>query len=476
MSNVAIKRMKRFSGIALLITSLVLVVFWCLLKNQLNYQVSDDSYQGFLSTNTVGEITQGTKIVQNVELDSDVITSLSVKFHTYGRVNETLIRISILDTYDTKIFEERIDSSKLVNDAYYRILFPEPIKVKENQIQVIVEGLNGGLSPSLWIDNTQSSSESELTMNGQKIDGTMNFEIIAKNAFPFNKYFGGFSFILLLFLSILLINMVKDIQQGKRNRIYIFIQLFDRYRFLLSQLISRDFKTKYRRSVLGVIWSFLNPLLTMLVQYIVFSSIFRSSIENFPVYLLSAIVVFNFFSESSNLSLTSVTTNSSLITKVYIPKYVFPISRVLSSSINFGLSFIPLLIVMLFTGQSINFNVILLLYSVFFTMILFIGFGFILSTLLVFFRDMQFLWSVILLIWMYATPLFYPASIIPDNYRYILDFNPIYHIISFNRTILLQGVSPELSAYLSIAGSSLVVFLIGALIFKKSQDKFIFYL
>ena len=476
MNNNEILKIKKLSSKILLGLGLILVVFWLLLSNQLNYAKSNNSIQGYLSTNTIGEVVKGTKVIQKVNVEADVITSMGMKFHTYGRVNNSQLRITILDSTGKSVFTSNIESSKLVNDAYYRVVFDEPIKLVNNQVQIVIDGMDGEPSPSIWIDNTRISNDTPLTINGQKIDGTLNIELTAKDAFPFNLYFIGFSSVLLVVISFLLYKMIKDVERGKRNRIHVLIQLYERYQFLLSQLISRDFKTKYRRSALGVIWSFLNPLLTMLVQYVVFSSIFRSSIENFPVYLLSAIIVFNFFSEASNLSLTSVTSNASLITKVYIPKYVFPISRVFSSSINFGLSFIPLLIVMLFTGQSINFNVILILYSVFFTIILFIGFGFILSTLLVFFRDMQFLWSVILLIWMYATPLFYPASIIPPRFQFILDLNPLYHIISFNRTILLQGVSPELSAYFLIASSSLIIFVIGAIIFKKSQDKFIFYL
>lgn len=476
MNNNEIQKLKHLCTKILIGLVLILTVFWILLNNQLNYTKSDNSIQGYLSTNTIGEVVKGTKVIQKVNVEADVITSMGMKFHTYGRVNNSQLRLSILDVNGRSVFTTNLESSKLVNDAYFRVVFDEPIKLINNQVQIVVDGMDGEPSPSIWIDNTRISDDSPLTINGQKIDGTLNIEFTAKDAFPFNPYFLGFSSVLLVLISFLLYKMIKDVERGKRNQIHVLIQLYERYQFLLSQLISRDFKTKYRRSALGVIWSFLNPLLTMLVQYVVFSSIFRSSIENFPVYLLSAIIVFNFFSEASNLSLTSVTSNASLITKVYIPKYVFPISRVFSSSINFGLSFIPLLMVMLFTGQSINFNVILILYSVFFTIVLFIGFGFILSTLLVFFRDMQFLWSVILLIWMYATPLFYPASIIPPRFRFILDLNPLYHIISFNRTILLQGVSPELSAYFLIASSSLIIFVIGAIIFKKSQDKFIFYL
>ena len=122
------------------------------------------------------------------------------------------------------------------------------------------------------------------------------------------------------------------------------VHAFSRYRFLIQQLVSRDFKTKYKRSVLGIVWSFLNPLLTMLVQYVVFSTIFKSDIPNFPVYLLTGIVLFNFFSEACSMGITSILGNASLITKVYVPKYIYPVTRVLSSGINMLFSLVPLLL------------------------------------------------------------------------------------------------------------------------------------
>ena len=118
------------------------------------------------------------------------------------------------------------------------------------------------------------------------------------------------------------------------------IHAFSRYRFLIQQLVSRDFKTKYKRSVLGIVWSFLNPLLTMLVQYVVFSTLFKSSIPHYPAYLLSGIVLFNFFSETTTVGMTSITANAPLITKVYVPKYIYPLTRMLSSTINVALSFL----------------------------------------------------------------------------------------------------------------------------------------
>ena len=153
-----------------------------------------------------------------------------------------------------------------------------------------------------------------------------------------------------------------------------------RYGFLIKQLVSRDFKTKYKRSVLGYLWSFLNPLMTMMVQYIVFSQLFRSNIENFPVYLLSGIVLFSFFTESVGQGLTAILANASLITKVYVPKYIYPVTKVVSSSINLFISLIPLMIVVLLTGQRITKAILLIPFPLICLLIFCIGMTFMLCT------------------------------------------------------------------------------------------------
>ena len=146
----------------------------------------------------------------------------------------------------------------------------------------------------------------------------------------------------------------------------------------------------------------------MTVQYIVFSTIFKTDIPNFAVYLLIGIVFFNFFSESTNMGLMAIVGNASLITKVYIPKYIFPVSRVLSSSINLLISMVPMLIVVMITSTRITKAILLLPFSIACTIVFCIGMSFILSSAMVDFRDTQFLWSVVSMLWMYATPIFYP--------------------------------------------------------------------
>lgn len=208
----------------------------------------------------------------------------------------------------------------------------------------------------------------------------------------------------------------KQAKQGKNNPLVAICTLYTRYAFLIKQLVSRDFKTKYKRSMLGMAWSFLNPLLTMSVQYIVFSTLFKSDIENFPVYLLTGIVFFNFFSEAVSMGMTSITGNASLIKKVYMPKYVYPVSRVISSLVNFALAILPLFIVMLFTGTAFKWSLILLIFDILCLLGFVTGMSLLLTTAMTFFQDTQFLWSVLSMIWMYLTPIFYPESITRRNF------------------------------------------------------------
>ena len=265
-------------------------------------------------------------------------------------------------------------------------------------------------------------------------------------------------------------------RRGKFTIVSLIIAIWNRYRFLVQQLVIRDFKVKYKRSVLGYCWSFLNPLLTMLVQYLVFSRVFRFDIENFPVYLLSGNIVFSFFTDAVGQGLTSIVGNASLITKVYVPKYIYPATKVLSTSINLLISLIPLLLVALMMGEKLNVSLLLLPYAIGCLLIFCMGIVFALSAINVFFRDVQYLWNVISLLWMYATPIFYPADIIPEQFRFIQTLNPIYQVIVFVRSVLMEGASPNIQVYINCLLGSIISLLLGVLIFKKTQGRFALYI
>lgn len=247
-----------------------------------------------------------------------------------------------------------------------------------------------------------------------------------------------------------------------------------RFYFLLTQLVKRDFKIKYRGSFLGVLWSVLNPLLNMIVLSIVFSQVFRA-VDNYKMYLLSGLTIFNFYGEASNTSIGSIVYNFGLITKVYFPKFILPFSKVISSLINLVISTIVFLILGSFMGLHFWWGLIAIPYMFLFLFLFSSGMSFILSSLQVFFRDTQHLYGVFLTIWMYSTPILYPLDIIPESLLPLFKLNPLYIFIDFLREITLNGVMPSLNSFLLCAVWGIGIFILGIFAFVKSQDKFIYY-
>lgn len=252
---------------------------------------------------------------------------------------------------------------------------------------------------------------------------------------------------------------------------------FKKYSFLLQQLISRDFKVKYKRSVLGVIWSLLYPLLTMAVMAIVFSNVFKFSTPgvNYLVYLMSGLVMFNYFSEASNLAMSSVVANFSLLNKIYIPKYIFPLSKCLFVGINFLLTLIPLYLIIFVTGTGINIFHLLLPFAFLCLFMFTLGMGLILATISVFLRDMFYIYGILIMTWTYLTPIMYDITLISAKLQPFLKLNPLYHYINFAREIILYNRMPQPFTWAVCLISSVLVLTLGMIVFKKNQDKFIYY-
>lgn len=252
---------------------------------------------------------------------------------------------------------------------------------------------------------------------------------------------------------------------------------FKKYSFLLQQLVSRDFKVKYKRSALGIIWSLLYPILTMTVMAIVFSNVFKMSTPgvSYLAYLQSGLVMFNYFSEASNLAMSSVVANFGLLNKIYIPKYIFPLSKCLFVGINFLLTLIPFYIVLIATGTGINIFHILLPYAFLCLFMFTLGMGFILSAISVFLRDMFYIYGIVIMMWTYLTPIMYDIKAISPALQTILKLNPLYHYINFVREIVLYGRIPQLFTWITCLGSAMVVLIIGIIVFRKTQNKFIYY-
>lgn len=327
--------------------------------------------------------------------------------------------------------------------------------------------------PRGMADMQELNDASSLTQNGKTLPGKLNIE--TRQQTPYNV---SLAIWILLAVSVVVVGFsylytMQRLRDGKTTLLVRVANAFEHYQFMLQQLVNRNFKTKYKRSVLGVLWSFLNPLITMLIQYVVFSTLFKSNIEYFPVYLLAGTICFSFFSEATSSGLGSISGNASLITKVYIPKYIFPISTVLSSGINFAFTLIPLLATLLISGLPLTKAYFFLPMLLLCLLMLCLGITMLLATIMVFFRDVQFLWGVIMTLLMYATPLFYPETIIPERFSFVLKINPLYHVIRIFRVILIDGAPPEPKAVIVCIALCLAVLLSGALVFKKQQDKFV---
>ena len=176
------------------------------------------------------------------------------------------------------------------------------------------------------------------------------------------------------------------------------------------------------------------------------------------------------------MGMTSITGNASLIKKVYMPKYIYPVSRVISSLVNFAISLIPLMLMVLLTGLRPHPSLLLLVFDMLCLLGFVTGMGLLLTTAMTFFQDTQFLWGVVSLMWMYLTPIFYPEKIIPAEFLVFYHMNPMYQYITFARICIIDGISPAPTAYLWCILSSVVTLALGAYVFKKNQDKFVLYL
>ena len=249
----------------------------------------------------------------------------------------------------------------------------------------------------------------------------------------------------------------------------VYIQNFLKFRPLLMELVTRDIKTKYRRSILGVLWTLLNPLLMMLVLSVVFSHIFKFQVENYPLYILSGQVVFNFFSESTSSAMSSIINNAPLIKKVYIPKYLFT----LSSVVNVMASFCALIVVMVFSGIELNFTVLLLVVPMGILIIFSTGIGLLLATVAVKFRDIIHLYGVLITALTYLTPVIYPISILPAKIRFFVELNPLTGILNMFRNLMFYNTLPTVGQLLTSVTIAIGTFLLGLFVFYKNQDKFI---
>ncbi|MBO4415138.1 MAG: ABC transporter permease [Lachnospiraceae bacterium] len=258
----------------------------------------------------------------------------------------------------------------------------------------------------------------------------------------------------------------------------VFFMNLHKYRYLLFELIKKDIKLKYRNSVLGILWTLLEPLLTMIVLTLVFSNMFGKGEDNFPVYILCGRLMYSFFSNGTKTALKSIRKHGAMISKVYIPKYMYPMASIISSYIIFLISMIVLVGVAIFQKMHLTVYIFQAAIPLLLIAIMTMGVGLILSTFDVFFRDLEYLWTVALMLIMYTCAIFYKVDNLKTQVNaWIFKVNPLYSlIVLFRDAVFGRSIMAEDSYHLYFAiAFSFASFLLGILVFWRKQDKFILY-
>ncbi len=253
------------------------------------------------------------------------------------------------------------------------------------------------------------------------------------------------------------------------------IKKLKKHQFLFEELVKRDFKKKYKRTVLGMGWSMLSPLLTLLVMKLVFTQFFGRSTAHYTTYLFCGNLVFSYFRDSTTQGMTSLVSNAGIFTKVNVPKYLFLFSKNVQTLINFGLTLIIFFMFCVLDHIVFTWKFIFLLVPIGALVLFNIGVGLILSALFVFFRDVNYLWSVFTQIIMYMCAIFYTVDKLPAGVRRLFLLNPVYLFIRYFRMIVIEAAIPPLWLHLLMAADVAAALGLGCLMYVKYNTKFLYY-
>ncbi len=246
------------------------------------------------------------------------------------------------------------------------------------------------------------------------------------------------------------------------------------YRDLVVQLVERSIKTRYKRSVLGVAWTMLNPFLTMIVLTLVFSQVFRFSTENYPIYVLSGIMAWSFFSDTTTSAMGEMLWGGGLLNRIYVPKAVFAVAALGTSTVNLVLSLIPLFVIALFLGVSLHLALLGMIPAVLIMGMFSLGVALLLSTAVVYFADVLPVYGVILTMWMYLTPIIYPLDIIPPSFLPLFKLNPMYLMLELFRQPLMHGVIPGWDIWGLAIVYAVASLLAGSVIFASRSNDYVY--
>ena len=251
---------------------------------------------------------------------------------------------------------------------------------------------------------------------------------------------------------------------------------FKQYRFLFEELVKRDFTKKYKRTVLGMVWSVLGPLMTLGVMALVFTQFFGRNIDHYIIYLFCGNLLYSYFKESTNAGMSSLYNNAGIFSKINVPKYMFLLSTNVSSLINFGINILILLLFCAIDGVTFTWKFVFLLFPICCLVLFNLGMGLILSAFYMMFRDMKYLYDIFTMLLMYLSAIFYNIDAYEPNQQYLFYLNPIYVYIRYFRKIILEGTVPSALFHLLAVGYAFIVIIIGAVIYKKKNYKFLYYI
>lgn len=247
------------------------------------------------------------------------------------------------------------------------------------------------------------------------------------------------------------------------------------YQFLFEELVKRDFKQKYKRTVLGMIWSVLSPLLMLSVLAAIFGQFFGKNIPHYVIYVFSGQVVMSYFIESTTEGMSALMNNARIFTKISVPKYLFLLSKNVSALINFGIILAIYFIFVLSDGLHCTLEYVLLLYPIVCLVIMNLGIGLILSALFIFFRDIQYLYRLFTQVVMYSSAVFYSIDSLPQNIQHLFYFNPLFVCITYFRSIVIYNVIPSLTIHIILAIYAFLFLILGCYIYRKYNYKFLYY-
>lgn len=394
------------------------------------------------------------------------------------------IILSPINTYVKEIFLESFDTAEELQ-IFYTDAAGEPFS-EEKSIYVFPEMKTGNSTETgnaagqgrsgrsgAFVSLERNAAALRIDFNGA-VGSSYRLSAVVLN--PVRTAAGNFRMVLVSVLLGGLAGLSIVVFAAERRNLRIYLGAFRKYHYLLEDMVARDIKLKYRRSIIGFFWSILNPLLMMCVITAVFQNLFRMNVDNFAVYYLTGWCVFNFVTEATSGAMTSILNSGALIRKVYIPKYIFPMQKCVFSFVNMLFSLAALLVVMLVLRVGFTWRLLLIPVPLLLALVFSVGLGMILATAAVFFRDVIHLYTVFTMVWMYLTPIIYPMEILSEAMFNIVKMNPLYYYVDSFRRLVLYHTVPDAAEIGIMAAWALGSMLVGAVVFKKKQDRFILFI